>query len=101
MLHFNPPLPRYKVVVLDFGVKYNILRSLRECGCEVIVLPATSTAESVLSHHPDGILLSNGPGDPEGLPMPLRHPSTSSGRNPSSASAWATSFWGWPGRKDV
>jgi carbamoyl-phosphate synthase small subunit len=58
---------RFKVVVIDFGVKYNILRSLREWNCEVVVLPATSTAESILSHHPDGILLSNGPGDPEAL----------------------------------
>ena len=62
-----PPPPRFKVVVIDFGVKYNILRSLREWNCKVIVLPATSTAESILSHHPDGILLSNGPGDPEAL----------------------------------
>jgi len=65
--HLHPSRVRYRVVVLDFGVKYNILRSLRECNCEVIVLPATSTAESVLSHSPDGILLSNGPGDPEAL----------------------------------
>jgi carbamoyl-phosphate synthase small subunit len=59
---------RPKVVVLDFGVKYNILRSLRDWNCEVIVLPASSSAESILSYHPDGILLSNGPGDPEGVP---------------------------------
>jgi len=59
---------RLKVAVLDFGVKYNILRSLREWDCEVIVLPASSSAASVLSHSPDGILLSNGPGDPEGVP---------------------------------
>jgi carbamoyl-phosphate synthase small subunit len=65
--HLQPSGFQDRVVVLDFGVKYNILRSLRECNCEVIVLPATSTAESVLSHHPDGILLSNGPGDPEAL----------------------------------
>ncbi len=57
-----------RVAVLDYGVKYNILRSLRDWNCEVIVLPASSSAESVLSHHPDGILLSNGPGDPEGVP---------------------------------
>jgi carbamoyl-phosphate synthase small subunit len=62
---------RPRVVVLDYGVKYNILRSLRECNCEVIVLPANSTAEMVLSHHPDGILLSNGPGDPEGVPYAI------------------------------
>jgi carbamoyl-phosphate synthase small subunit len=66
----RPVNPRFrpKVVVLDFGVKYNILRSLRDWSCEVIVLPASSSAESVLSYHPDGILLSNGPGDPEGVP---------------------------------
>jgi carbamoyl-phosphate synthase small subunit len=59
---------RFKVVVLDFGVKYNILRSLRDWDCDVVVLPASATAESILSYHPDGILLSNGPGDPEGVP---------------------------------
>jgi len=59
---------RPKVVVLDCGVKYNILRSLRDWNCEVIVLPASSSVESILSYHPDGILLSNGPGDPEGVP---------------------------------
>ncbi len=65
------PPSRYKVVVLDFGVKSNILRSLREWHCEVVVLPASSTAETVLSYHPDGILLSNGPGDPEGVPYAI------------------------------
>lgn len=72
----NPLLPStvhspLKVVVMDFGVKFNILRSLRDWGCEVIVLPASSTAESVLSYNPDGILLSNGPGDPEGVPYAI------------------------------
>ena len=62
-LHFRP-----KVVAMDFGVKYNILRSLCDWNCEVIVLPASASAESILSYHPDGILLSNGPGDPEGVP---------------------------------
>lgn len=59
---------RFKVVVLDCGVKYNILRSLRDWNCDVVVLPASASAESILSYHPDGILLSNGPGDPEGVP---------------------------------
>lgn len=59
---------RWKVVVMDFGVKFNILRSLRDWGCEVTVIPASASAESVLSLKPDGILLSNGPGDPEGVP---------------------------------
>jgi carbamoyl-phosphate synthase small subunit len=64
----SPPPPRYRVVAMDFGVKLNILRSLQEWNCEVVVLPAASSAETILSYHPDGILLSNGPGDPEGVP---------------------------------
>jgi carbamoyl-phosphate synthase small subunit len=70
---FRPstPLSRHKVVVLDFGVKANILRSLREWHCEVVVLPASSTAETILTYRPDGILLSNGPGDPEGVPYAI------------------------------
>jgi carbamoyl-phosphate synthase small subunit len=62
---------RPKVVALDYGVKYNILRSLCDWNCEVTVLPASSSAESILSFHPDGILLSNGPGDPEGIPYAI------------------------------
>jgi len=65
-LNFQP-----RVVVLDCGVKQNILRSLRDWNCEVFVLPASSSAESVLSYRPDGILLSNGPGDPEGVPYAI------------------------------
>jgi len=56
--------PRFKVVVLDCGVKYNILRELAERKCRVIVMPAQATAEEILSLKPDGLLLSNGPGDP-------------------------------------
>ena len=59
------------MVALDYGVKYNILRSLCDWNCEVAVLPASSSAELILSHLPDGILLSNGPGDPEGLPYAI------------------------------
>jgi carbamoyl-phosphate synthase small subunit len=55
---------RYKVVALDYGVKRNILRLLADLGCEVVVLPATATAEEVMAHRPDGVFLSNGPGDP-------------------------------------
>jgi carbamoyl-phosphate synthase small subunit len=55
----------FKVVAYDFGIKHNILRLLVDAGCEVIVVPATSTAKQVLEHDPDGIFLSNGPGDPE------------------------------------
>ena len=52
------------VVALDYGAKRNILRSLAESGADVTVLPATATAEEVLAHEPDGVFLSNGPGDP-------------------------------------
>jgi carbamoyl-phosphate synthase small subunit len=71
--HFQGSAPRLRprVVVLDYGVKYNILRSLYEWNCEVTVLPASSSAESILSYQPDGILLSNGPGDPEGVPYAI------------------------------
>ncbi|MEJ2019445.1 MAG: glutamine-hydrolyzing carbamoyl-phosphate synthase small subunit, partial [Maritimibacter sp.] len=57
--------PKYKVVAVDYGAKRNILRCLASAGCDVTVLPATATAEEVLSHNPDGVFLSNGPGDPE------------------------------------
>jgi carbamoyl-phosphate synthase small subunit len=57
-----------RVVVLDCGVKFNILRNLEQRGCEVLVLPATSTGEDILALRPDGVLLSNGPGDPAALP---------------------------------
>ena len=56
--------PGFKVVAVDFGAKRNILRCLASVGCEVVVLPATATAEEVLAHRPEGVFLSNGPGDP-------------------------------------
>ncbi len=54
----------YRVVAYDFGVKRNILRMLAQRGCEVTVVPATTTAQQVLAMKPDGVFLSNGPGDP-------------------------------------
>ncbi len=59
--------PLKKVVALDYGMKWNIARHLASVGCEVTVLPGRATAEEVLSHNPDGVFLSNGPGDPEAL----------------------------------
>jgi len=56
--------PKHRVVALDYGAKRNILRCLASAGCDVTVLPATATAEEVLAHKPDGVFLSNGPGDP-------------------------------------
>ena len=55
---------KYRVVALAFGIKYNILRQLTEHGCEVQVVPARTTAEEILAAKPDGVFLSNGPGDP-------------------------------------
>jgi carbamoyl-phosphate synthase small subunit len=55
------------VVALDYGMKWNIARHLRSLGCRVTVLPGTATADDVLAHQPDGVFLSNGPGDPEPL----------------------------------
>ena len=65
----NPAHPQedFHVVALDYGMKWNIARHLRDEGCRVTVLPGTATAEEVLSHNPDGVFLSNGPGDPEPL----------------------------------
>ncbi len=60
----QPEAPRHRVVALDYGAKRNILRSLAEAGCDITVLPATATAEDILRHAPDGVFLSNGPGDP-------------------------------------
>jgi len=62
------PITKRRVVVLDCGVKFNILRNLEKRGCEVLVLPATVTGEEILALRPDGVLLSNGPGDPAALP---------------------------------
>ena len=56
--------PKYEVVVLDYGIKRNILRSLTSVGAHVTVVPATTSAEDVLARDPDGVVLSNGPGDP-------------------------------------
>jgi carbamoyl-phosphate synthase small subunit len=56
---------RYHVVAYDYGVKHNILRNLAERGCKVTVLPATATAKEAIALKPDGVFLSNGPGDPE------------------------------------
>ncbi len=56
--------PQHRVVAIDYGAKRNILRCLASAGCAVTVLPATATAEDVLALNPDGVFLSNGPGDP-------------------------------------
>ena len=62
---------RWHVVAYDFGVKLNILRQLVDVGCDVTVVPASTTATQVEALKPDGIFLSNGPGDPEGVPYAI------------------------------
>jgi carbamoyl-phosphate synthase small subunit len=62
------PGRRYKVVALDCGIKRNILRGLVSAGCDVTVVPAATPARNILGHDPDGVFLSNGPGDPEAVP---------------------------------
>jgi len=71
-----------RVAVVDCGVKYNILRHLEERGCEVWVLPATSTGAEILSCRPDGVLFSNGPGDPAALPYVVAAARDVLGRKP-------------------
>ena len=61
----NPSSKRFSVVAYDFGVKRNILRILHDYGCEIEVIPATTSAKEVIRKRPDGVFLSNGPGDPE------------------------------------
>ena len=62
----------WKIVAFDFGIKHNILRKLAAVGCRVRVVPATASAEEVLAHRPDGIFLSNGPGDPAACRYAIR-----------------------------
>jgi carbamoyl-phosphate synthase small subunit len=63
----HPGAKKHRVVAMDFGMKWNILRCLVEIGCEVTVVPGTASAQDILNLNPDGIFLSNGPGDPEPL----------------------------------
>lgn len=73
---------RWKVVAYDFGVKQNILRRLVDVGCEVTVVPASTTAQEVETLNPDGVFLSNGPGDPEGVPYAMEAVRQLIGRRP-------------------
>ncbi|NKB82611.1 MAG: glutamine-hydrolyzing carbamoyl-phosphate synthase small subunit [Nitrospirales bacterium] len=63
----KPRASAYQIAVVDFGVKQNILRLLVDAGCDVTVVPATTSAENIRAMNPDGIVLSNGPGDPQGV----------------------------------
>ena len=63
----EPDAPAFHVVAVDYGMKWNIARHLRELGCRVSVVPGTATADEILAKNPDGVFLSNGPGDPRPL----------------------------------
>lgn len=80
--HRRAPVKRWKVVAYDFGVKQNILRRLVDVGCDVTVVPASTTAKQVETLAPDGVFLSNGPGDPEGVPYAMEAVKQLIGRRP-------------------
>lgn len=68
----SPPPEPLRVVAIDFGIKHNILRRLASYGCRVVVVPATTPATEILAYDPDGIFLSNGPGDPAAVQEGIR-----------------------------
>ena len=72
----------FKVVAFDFGIKYNILRRLVDEGYDVTIVPASTTAEEALALNPDGVFLSNGPGDPEAVPYAITAVRALLGRKP-------------------
>src|SRR5260370_42281421 len=77
----SPPI-RFRIVAYDYGIKENILRLLRQKGFRVTVVPATTTAKEVLALNPDGVFLSNGPGDPAALPYAHKAKSDLIGKKP-------------------
>ncbi|MCX7823024.1 MAG: glutamine-hydrolyzing carbamoyl-phosphate synthase small subunit [Syntrophobacterales bacterium] len=70
--HWLRDHPGFRIAAFDFGIKYNILRNLERQGCQVLVFPAETTAEEILSYDPDGIFLSNGPGDPAAVTYAIK-----------------------------
>ena len=86
------PDAQYSVVAVDCGIKLNIIRSLKERGCNVTVVPYNTSAEEIEGMKPDGVFLSNGPGDPEDVTEVV----SSGAGTPCSASAWATRSSAWP-----
>jgi len=78
----RPPEPKFRVAAYDFGIKRNILRILVSAGCEVRVFPANATAKDILIYNPDGIFLSNGPGDPAAVTYAIENVRKLSGSRP-------------------
>jgi carbamoyl-phosphate synthase small subunit len=86
---------RFKVVVYDFGIKQNILRRLVDVGCEVWVVPSRTPPYEVLSMHPDGIVLSNGPGDPAAVAYAIESVRTLIGKKPVFGICLGHQIIGW------
>ena len=88
--HINPPIPPFskggkggfKVIAYDFGIKLNILRNLINVGCDVSIVPASTPAEDVLRMNPDGVFLSNGPGDPDAVTYAIENVRKLIGKKP-------------------
>ena len=80
--HGKAPPARFRVVAYDFGIKQNILRRLVDVGCHVLVVPAKTSARDVLALKPDGVFLSNGPGDPEPVAYAAKNVRELAGRVP-------------------
>ena len=87
--------PRFRVVAYDFGIKRNILRCLAQVGCAVTVVPATTPATDVLALNPDGVFLSNGPGDPQPITPSLPFASFQTAACRCLGFAWVTNCWPW------
>jgi len=86
-LHINPPFSKggkggFKVIAYDFGLKFNILRNLINVGCDVSIVPASTPAEDVLRMNPDGVFLSNGPGDPDAVTYAIENVRKLIGKKP-------------------
>lgn len=82
MLQTTPPYLNTQIVAYDFGIKHNILRRLASYGCEITVVPADYPADKVLELNPDGIFLSNGPGDPSAVPYAVENTKKLLGKKP-------------------
>lgn len=78
----SKPEPRFRVAAYDFGIKQNILRLLVDSGAKVKVFPASTSSDEILRFNPDGIFLSNGPGDPEGVPYVIENVRNLIGKKP-------------------
>mgnify|MGYP000461863161 CR=1 FL=1 len=86
---------KFHVAVMDYGAKTNILRDLVRNGCRLTIFPAETKAEDVLAINPDGIFLSNGPGDPKDVPYVVEEVKKLIGKKLSSAFASACRCWAW------